>query len=72
MQRGVTADLHTTNVSSIAQLQHEHGPFCGTVVAAGAAAGILPEIGAAQQLLSTGLHHPLFDTPLQVNFLLNI
>ena len=65
MQRGVTADLQTSNVSSIAQLQHEHGPFNGTVVAAGAAAGVLPEIGAAHQLLLTGLaslfvaHQPL-------------
>ena len=50
MQRGVTADLHTSNVSSIAQLQHNHGPFTGTVVAAGAAAGVLPEIGMPNRI----------------------
>ena len=45
--RHSTAELHTETVPSVAQLQAEHGPFDGIVVAAGAAAGILPEIGTA-------------------------
>ena len=51
LQRGGTADLHRYNIASVAQLQDEHGPFSGTVAAAGAAAGALPEIGAAPRLL---------------------
>ena len=47
MQKGGTADLDTCNIASIAQLQQERGPYSGTVVAAGAAAGVLPEIGVS-------------------------
>ena len=32
-------------MASVEQLQAEHGPFDGIIVAAGAAAGTLPEIG---------------------------
>ena len=58
--RGVTAELHTRNVASVAQLQHEHGPFSGTVVAAGAAAGFLPEIGVPASLLPQDLFEYMF------------
>ena len=45
--RRSTAELHAEAVASVERLQAEHGPFDAVVVAAGAAAGTLPEIGAA-------------------------
>ena len=45
MLRHCTAELHIETVASVDELQAEHGPFDGIVVAAGAAAGTLPEIG---------------------------
>ena len=45
--RRCTTELHTETVASVKELQAEHGPFDGVVVAAGAAAGTLPEIGTA-------------------------
>jgi hypothetical protein len=56
-QRGCPAQLHSHNVASVEALQAEHGPFDGTVVAAGAAAGILPEIGVLCQRKSP-VHAP--------------
>jgi len=47
MQKGGCAQLHTCHVASVQQLQLENGPYDSTVVAAGAAAGVLPEIGVA-------------------------
>ena len=48
-QRGCPAQLHLHNVASVEALQAKHGPFDGIVIAAGAAAGTLPEIGVPSQ-----------------------
>ena len=50
MLKRCTAELHIETVASVEQLQAECGPFDGIVVAAGAAAGTLPEIGIAAKL----------------------
>jgi len=47
MRKGGCAQFHTCHVASVQQLQLEHGPYSSTVIAAGAAAGVLPEIGVA-------------------------
>ena len=57
MQKGGCAQLHTCHVASVQQLQLEHGPYNSTVVAAGAAAGVLPEIGVA---LCLAFSHSLY------------
>ena len=62
MQEGSTAELHTCSVASVAQLQLEHGPYSSTVVAAGAAAGALPEIGDGS---CRPLSHTLYRQLLQ-------
>lgn len=49
-QRGSNAELYIYPVASIEQLQAEHGPFEAVIAAAGAAAGVLPEIGEAPDL----------------------
>lgn len=42
------AELHAPfQVSSLALLQEEHGPFDAVLCAAGAAGGMLPELGTA-------------------------
>ena len=38
--------LRRQQVHSLADLEEKHGPYDAVVVAAGAAAGVLPEVGA--------------------------
>jgi hypothetical protein len=38
--------LFRQNVASLQSLEDAHGPYTAVIVAAGAAAGVLPEIGA--------------------------
>ena len=43
---GSEACLRLQQVHSLAQLEEKNGPYDAIVVAAGAAAGVLPEVGA--------------------------
>ena len=43
---GSEACLRLQQVHSLADLEEENGPYDAIVVAAGAAAGVLPEVGA--------------------------
>lgn len=43
---GSEACLRLQQVHSLAELEEQHGPYDAIVVAAGAAAGVLPEVGA--------------------------
>lgn len=42
---GSEASLRLQQVQSLAELEQQHGPYDAIVVAAGAAAGVLPEVG---------------------------
>lgn len=42
---GSEACLRLQQVHSLAELEEQHGPYDAIVVAAGAAAGVLPEVG---------------------------
>ena len=46
MEQGAHSRLHQQRVQSLAALQESGGPFDAIIVAAGAAAGVLPEVGA--------------------------
>ena len=45
-QQGTGSRLHRQRVGSLAALQDSDGPFDAIIIAAGAAAGVLPEVGA--------------------------
>ncbi|KAL3149187.1 hypothetical protein ABBQ32_002016 [Trebouxia sp. C0010 RCD-2024] len=47
LQNGSEASLRLQQVQSLAELEQQHGPYDAIVVAAGAAAGMLPEVGDA-------------------------
>ena len=47
LDNGSEACLRLQQVHSLAELEEQHGPYDAVVVAAGAAAGVLPEVGAA-------------------------
>lgn len=54
LQNGSEASLRLQQVQSLAELEQQHGPYDAIVVAAGAAAGMLPEVGtiAAHQAVA--------------------